>query len=139
MKVKHIMRTNLVSVPVGASIHDAALKMDEHKVGSILVIDKGMKMQGIVTDRDIAIAVAVKGKDPMKACVYDIMSDDVIAVKETDDVSSALRVMSTTNVRRLPVCKNGKVAGIISSSDIASELREEINEFIGLEEAYAKH
>jgi CBS domain-containing protein len=139
MKVKHLMRTSLITVPISATIRDAAVKMDEHKVGSVLVVDKGMKMEGIVTDRDIAIAVAVRGKDPAKACIYDIISTDVVAVKEDDDIASALRVMNTTNVRRLPVCKNGKVAGIISSADVASGLKEEINEFIGLEEAYAKH
>ena len=138
MKVKHLMRKSLITVPVAATIQDAAVKMEEHKVGSVLVVDKGMKMEGIVTDRDIAIALAVKGKEP-KSCIYDIMSSDVVAVKEDDDVASALRVMNTTNVRRLPVCKNNKVAGIISSADVASGLKEEINEFIGLEEAYAKH
>ncbi len=139
MKVRNIMRKSLVTVPVAATIRDAAIKMDEHKVGSVLIIDKGMKMEGIVTDRDIAIAVAVKGKDPVKACVYDIMSTDIVAVKEDDDVASALRVMSTTNVRRLPVCKNNKVTGIISSAEIASEIKEEVSEFMSLEEAYAKH
>ena len=139
MKVKHLMRKTLVTVPFSATIRDAALKMDEHKVGAVLVMDKGTKMEGIVTDRDIALAVAVRGKDPVKACVYDIMTTDVVSVKEDDDIASALRVMSTANIRRLPVCRNGKVAGIISSSDIASEIKEEINEFIGLEESYAKH
>jgi signal-transduction protein with cAMP-binding, CBS, and nucleotidyltransferase domain len=138
MKVKHVMRKSLIMVPLSATIYEAALKMREQRVGSVLVVDKGAKLEGLVTDRDIAMAVAIDGKEPGQTCVYDIMTDDTITVKADDDIASALRVMSTANVRRLPVCKNGKVAGIISSADIASEIKEEVVEFMGLEESYAK-
>jgi CBS domain-containing protein len=138
MKVKHLMRKSLIMVPISATIYDAALKMREHRVGSVLVVDKGAKLEGLVTDRDIAMAVAIDGKEPGRACVYDIITDDLITVRADDDIASALRIMNTANVRRLPVCRNGKVAGIISSADIASGIKEEVVEFMGLEEAYAK-
>jgi CBS domain-containing protein len=138
MKVKHLMRKSLIMVPISATIYEAALKMRENRVGSVLVVDKGAKLEGLVTDRDIAMAVAVDGKEPGRTCVYDIMTDDLITIRADDDIASALRFMNTANVRRLPVCKNGKVAGIISSADIASGIKEEVVEFMGLEEAYAK-
>lgn len=55
------------------------------------------------------------------------------------DFTSALELMKKANIRRLPITENGKLVGLLSSADIATEIREEFDEFIGLEEAYAKH
>lgn len=139
MKVKKIMNKQLVSLPVEATIHDAAIKMRENGVGSVLIMAEGGKLEGILTDRDVALAVAADCKDPKTSCAYDIMVTEPITIQSNADLEAALRVMNTTNVRRLPVCENGKVIGLVSSADIAVEIREEINQFMGLEEAFAKH
>jgi CBS domain-containing protein len=128
MKVKKIMNKQVVSLPVEATIHDVAMKMRENGVGSILIMAEGGKLEGILTDRDVAMAAA-----------YDIMMTEPITIQSNADLEAALRVMNTTNVRRLPVCENGKVVGLVSSADIAVEIREEINQFMGLEEAFSKH
>lgn len=138
MKVKKIMNKQLVSLPIEATIHDAAIKMREHGVGSVLIMGEGDKLEGILTDRDIAMVTAADCKNPKKTCAYDIMMTEPITIQSNADLESALRVMNTTNVRRLPVCENGKVVGLLSSADIAAEIREEINQFMGLEEAFAK-
>jgi len=139
MKVKNIMNKQIVSLPAEATIHDAAIKMRENRVGSILIMGEGGKLEGILTDRDIAMAAAADCKDPKKSCAYDIMMTEPITIQANADLEAALRVMNTTNVRRLPVCENGKVVGLVSSADIAVEIREEINQFMGLEQAFAKH
>jgi signal-transduction protein with cAMP-binding, CBS, and nucleotidyltransferase domain len=91
------------------------------------------------TDRDIALAVAAENKDPKNVCAYEIMTDEPITVASDADIESALRMMSTGNVRRLPVCEKGKLVGMLSSADLASELKEEIDNYIGLEGGFAKH
>ena len=139
MKVKNIMNKQIVSLPAEATIHDAAIKMRENRVGSILIMGEGGKLEGILTDRDIAMAAAADCRDPKKSCAYDIMMTEPITIQANADLEAALRVMNTTNVRRLPVCEKGKVVGLVSSADIAVEIREEINQFMGLEEAFAKH
>jgi signal-transduction protein with cAMP-binding, CBS, and nucleotidyltransferase domain len=47
--------------------------------------------------------------------------------------------MNRANIRRLPVTENGKLAGILSSADLAAEIKQEFSQFMGLEEAFAKH
>jgi CBS domain-containing protein len=139
MKVNKVMHKKLVTVPTSATIHDAALKMKNEEVGSVLIVDETGKLEGIVTDRDIAIAVGANTLDPKQTCAYDIMTDEPITVSSDADIESALRLMNTGNVRRLPVCKNGKLVGMLSSADVASEIKEEIDHFMGLEGDLSKH
>ncbi|UCH81760.1 MAG: CBS domain-containing protein [Nitrospiraceae bacterium] len=138
MKIKQLMNKNLVTVPVNATIHDAALQMKKQNVGSILIVEDSGKLEGILTDRDIAMAVAADNKDPLTACAYDVMMSDPVIIEADASADAALRVMSTANVRRLPVCEDGKLVGLISSADLAAEIKEEINQFLELEEAFSK-
>lgn len=139
MKVKRLMHRELVTVPMTATVRDAAVKMKEEKVGSVLVVDENGKLEGIVTDRDIAIAVAAEALNPETACAYDIMTSDPIAIQADIDIDSALRIMNRANVRRLPVCEQGKLVGLLSSADVATEIKDELNQFMGLEEAFVRH
>lgn len=138
MVVRQKMQKELVTVLPSSSVHEAALKMKEYGVGSVLVVEEGWQLRGILTDRDIAIKVAADFKDPQTTYVADIMTDP-ITVDAAADIDSALRIMDGANIRRLPVTENGKVVGLLSSADVASEIREEFLQFIGLEEAFAKH
>lgn len=139
MKVHQIMQKQLVSVSNTATIHDATLKMKEERVGSVLIVDENNRLLGIVTDRDVALAVAAENKDPNNVCAYEIMTDEPITVASDADIEAALRMMSTGNVRRLPVCEKGKLVGMLSSADLASELKEEFDNYINLEGGFAKH
>jgi CBS domain-containing protein len=139
MKVRQLMQKELVAILPDATLHDAALKMKENSIGSILIVEDGGTLKGIVTDRDISLAVAADNKDPKTTFASDIMSKEPVSIPSDADVSYALKIMSDSNVRRLPVCEHERVIGILSSADVASEIKEEINQFIGLEEAFAKH
>jgi CBS domain-containing protein len=139
MKVRQLMQKELVCILPDATLHDAALKMKENKIGSILIVEDGGTLKGIVTDRDISLAVAADIKDPKTTLASDIMSKEPVSIPSDADVNYALKIMSDSNVRRLPVCENESVVGILSSADVAGEIKEEINQFIGLEEAFAKH
>lgn len=138
MKVKRLMHRELVTVSMTATVRDVAVKMKEQKVGSVLVVDEAGKLEGIVTDRDVAIAVA-EALNPETACAYDIMTSDPIAIQGDIDIDSALRIMNRANVRRLPVCEQGKLVGLLSSADVATEIKDELNQFMGLEEAFVRH
>ena len=139
MKVKQLMHKDLVTILPTANLHEAALKMKEMKVGTVLIVENGGKLKGIVTDRDISLAVAADAKDPNTTRASEIMASEPVSIQFDADVDYALRIMSQQNVRRLPVCEKERVVGILSAADVATELREEMNQFIGLEEAFAKH
>jgi CBS domain-containing protein len=138
MIVKQRMQKKVISVLPSSSIHDAAIQMKKQKVGTVLVMEDGNKLKGILTDRDITMAVA-ENKDPNSTSINKIMKKKPITIKSDADIMAALRVMSTGNVRRLPVCERGEVIGMLSSADLASEIREELDQFMSLEEAIVKH
>lgn len=139
MTVKQLMNKDLVSVLPSSTIGEVAQKMKEHGVGSVLVVDEDWKLKGIVTDRDIAIAVAADYKDPKATLASEIMTADPIYICSDADFDAALKTMNQANVRRLPVTEDGKVVGLLSSADVAREIKDEFQQFIGLEEAFAKH
>ena len=139
MKVSKLMNREVVSVLPTATLHDAALKMKEEHIGSILICEEGWRLKGILTDRDIGMAVAADFKDPKTTFASDIMKKEPVKIEADADIDYALRLMNKSIVRRLPVCENSRVIGVLSTSDVATEIKDELNQFIGLEEAFAKH
>lgn len=139
MFVRQLMHKELVTVLPSSTVHETAVKMREYGVGSVLVVEEGWKLKGILTDRDIALSVAGDFKDPKSTFASEIMIADPITIASEADIDSALRIMNRANIRRLPVTENGKLVGLLSTADLATEMREEFNQFFGLEEAFAKH
>lgn len=139
MSVKQLMNKEIVTVLTSSTLYEIAQKMREFSVGSVLVCEEGWKLKGIVTDRDIALAVAADSKDAKATFAYEVMTADPISITSDADTDSALRIMNRAHIRRLPVTENGKLVGLLSSADLACEIRSEFNQFIGLEEAFAKH
>jgi CBS domain-containing protein len=139
MLARQIMQKDLITILPSSTVYDAAVKMKEFHVGSVLVVEEGWKLKGILTDRDIAMAVAADMKDPKATCVCDIMTADPVTINSDADFESALRLMNRAHIHRLPVTENGKLVGLLSSANLAAEMKEEFNQFIGLGVAFAKH
>jgi CBS domain-containing protein len=111
---------------------EAARLMRDHHVGSLVVVDDtgaGRVPAGILTDRDIAIAVVAKGVAPTTLRVGEVMSGDPVTVREQDDVLDALRAMRAHGVRRVPVIDaKGLLAGILALDDVLEVVAEELGE-----------
>lgn len=138
MLVKEVMKRDVITVSPTASIQDVAYKMKEYNIGSVLVVEDGWKLKGIITDRDIALAATRDFKDPKSVFVSHFMTPDPITINTDADIDSALRIMNKTNIRRLPALENGKLAGMLTLSDLACEMRRQFDQFISLEESYVK-
>ena len=136
MNVRQLMSKDPVTVQPESTLQEAAEKMHKKNIGAVLVIENGM-LKGILTDRDIALTAAAQGLDPKNTPVSQCMVPDPISIDANADIDSALRIMNRASVRRLPVMENGKVIGVISSSDLAEPLKQQFEQFIGVEEAYA--
>src|SRR5262249_43245904 len=81
------------------------------------------KLTGIITDRDLAIKVVAEGLDPKATPVKEVMTEDVIACKETDNVDKALKLMQDHQIRRIPVVDGrDHLLGIIAQADVATRL-----------------
>jgi CBS-domain-containing membrane protein len=93
--------------------------MFQGRFGTLPVVDTHGKVTGIITDRDIAMAVATRHRNASHIMVHEAMSSDVRGCLVSDDVGAALQVMAQAGVRRLPVMDaTGHLAGILSIDDI---------------------
>jgi CBS domain-containing protein len=132
------MQKNVITCLPSATIQEVARKMAEQNIGSVLLVDDAGKLKGILTDRDIALAVAAEGKDPRATRASEIMTSNPQFTEIDADLEAALRLMNKIHARRLPVTDKGKLVGIISSADVAGAMREQFNQFLGLEETYIR-
>ncbi len=116
------------------SLTEAARLMREHHVGSlVVVVDRGAQRvpAGILTDRDIVVAVVARELDPAKLKVADVMSAGVFAVREQDGLAEVLRAMREHGVRRMPVvAPDGSLAGLLTIDDLLELAAEELGDFV---------
>lgn len=117
--IREVMTANPVCVSESDSIRDAARIMAREDTGVVPVVD-GKRIVGMITDRDIVVRLVAEGRDATGAHVNEAMSKNVRAVKETDTVNDALSVMSSSQVRRVPVINDrNEIVGIVSMKDLA--------------------
>ncbi len=120
---KDVMTKDPSTVSAQAPVTEAAQLMEREGVGSIPVCENGGKLEGILTDRDIAVRVVAGGLNPQQTRIADVMTRDPECVKADEPVDRALEVMETRQVRRIPVIDGGgKLVGIIAQADIATRL-----------------
>ena len=115
--VREFMTSNPVTVASDSPIEEAARLMRQHDVGVLPVMD-GSSFRGVVTDRDIVIKAVAEGR--FDETVGAITSNTLVTVSPEDDVKKATELMSESDVRRLPVCDNGELVGIVSVGDLAT-------------------
>jgi len=114
------MNTSVVSVDSSVTATDAAKLMENSKVGAIIVFENASPV-GIITDRDFAIKITAHSY-PIDTPVRRIMSSPLISIDPDSDVWTASDLMSTRNVRKLPVIEDDKVVGIVTSSDLVKHI-----------------
>ena len=123
--IRDIMTTDPMCVSERDSIREVARIMAREDTGVVPVVD-GKKIIGMITDRDIVVRLVAEGKDPANAHVNEAMTKNVRAVKETDTVNDALNVMSSAQVRRVPVVNDrNEIVGIVSMKDVAGSGNQE--------------
>ncbi|HET6536222.1 MAG TPA: CBS domain-containing protein [Sphingomicrobium sp.] len=120
MKISEVMTRDVETVRPDQPVQQAASFMLSADAGSIPVTD-GNRLVGMITDRDIAVRGVAKGYGP-DTQVRDLMSADVICVREDDDVDDVASKMSQAQVRRLPVIDDRQqLCGIVSLGDLSRE------------------
>ncbi len=123
MQVKDIMTTGIACVDTRSSAADAARKMRDQNVGTVLVVDEN-QVKGMITDRAIVTKVVADQKDPKDVPIGDVMTKKVVGCSENDDIMDAIKTMGDMKVRRLPVVNDKEqLVGVVSLADIAREMR----------------
>ena len=118
--VKEIMNNSVISIDSSVTAADAARMMEGAGVGAVIVLDDNLPV-GIVTDRDLAIKITAHSF-PVDTPVGRIMSSPLISIDPNSDLWIASDLMSTRNIRKLPVIDDDKVVGILTTSDLVKHI-----------------
>jgi len=124
MKVSSILQGkggNIFSVPSGATVYEALTLMGEKNIGALLVIDDD-KLVGILSERDYARKIILKGKTSHDTLIKEIMTENPFTITPDDSIDTCMNLMSEKHFRHLPVVKDGKIAGMISIGDVVKAI-----------------
>ncbi len=111
------------SVAPDATVFEAIQVMADWRAGALLVME-GSALKGIISERDYAREVILKGRASRSTLVGEIMSDKVITVPSTHSVQDSMTIMTRNHIRHLPIVDNGVVVGVISIGDLVKDVIE---------------
>ena len=119
MNVKELMTSPVKTCRTSALLGDAARTMLRHHCGCVPIVDGRGRLAGMLTDRDICLAVAARKQNPWEIPVRDVMSSKIVTCRIDDDVDAVLVAMKENRVRRIPIVdEDGRVKGLISIDDV---------------------
>ena len=122
-QVRDILQTKgsqVWSIGTGATVLQAALLMNEHRIGSLVVIDQG-RVAGIFTERDIMQRVVAERRDPANTTVGQTMTAEVACCSPNTPLEEAKSAMKNRRVRHLPVVGDDqRLLGVISIGDLTA-------------------
>jgi CBS domain-containing protein len=117
---REIMTGNPKIVSVDDSIRSVAQVLADEDIGGVIVCNDEKRLQGIITDRDIAVEVVAAGKDPESVRAGDLLTGrETVTIGADDSVHLAIETMKDHAVRRLPVIDGHEVIGMVSQADLA--------------------
>jgi signal-transduction protein with cAMP-binding, CBS, and nucleotidyltransferase domain len=125
------MKTSVVAIDSDASVKDAAHKMVEHAIGSLVIVEHEAKPVGIITETDLLSRVLALGKNPERVKVKAIMSKPLIRGDPSMDFVEAAKLMIKNEIKKLPITIDDRLVGILTITDalgVHEYMREHIEE-----------
>ncbi|WP_210414048.1 CBS domain-containing protein [Luteithermobacter gelatinilyticus] len=120
MIVRNILQrkgSEVISVAPDISLHEMAKVLRENKIGAVLVLESDKRLVGVISERDLVIAVAKHGGAVLESPVRDFMTEGVYTCSPDDDIKAVLEKMTARRIRHLPVVEDSNIVGIISIGD----------------------
>ena len=111
---------DILSVEPDRPVIDALIIMAEYKIGALLVMQNN-KLLGIISERDYAREIVLKGKSSKECLIEEVMTKNVITIDANDTYDKGFEIMTENRIRHLPVVENNKVVGMLSLGDLAKE------------------
>lgn len=136
--VQHLLETKggkIITIEENASVFDAIKLMADHSIGSLLVM-RDQELRGIVTERDYARKVLLKGRSSETTPVGEIMSTELITATPEQTVNECMTLMTEKRIRHLPVFADNKLIGLISIGDLVQAIISDQKEAIEQLENY---
>jgi CBS domain-containing protein len=122
-KVSNILArkgSNIISVSPDLTVYEALKLMSERNIGSVVVLENGA-YAGLLTERDYARKVIMQGRSSTDTTVKDIMTTDLPSISRDHTVDDCMQLMSSRNIRYLPVIENSQLVGLLSIMDLVTE------------------
>ena len=122
--VKHILKlkgSEVWSVDPGSSVYDAVDFMAEKGIGALLVMES-TRLIGIISERDYARQIILKGRASESTKVSEIMTTDMVTAGPEQDVGECMVLMTDRRVRHLPILEGTRVIGVISIGDLVNAI-----------------
>jgi CBS domain-containing protein len=138
--VKDILQekgTQVYAVSPDANVYEALQLMADKNVGALMVME-GDRVVGLISERDYARKIVLKGKFSKDVPVHEIMTADIVRIGPDRDVENCMELMTDKRIRHLPVFENDRLIGIISIGDIVKAIIEHKEEIIAQLEGYIK-
>ena len=133
MKVRDLMTTNAVSCRPDTNLAAVGALMWEHDCGLIPVVDDTERVSGVITDRDICIALSTRDKQPSRITAREITTAPAFVCSPDDDIQAALITMSRERLHRLPVVNRDRgLVGILSINDVVSHAEKSLGKRPGI-------
>jgi CBS domain-containing protein len=104
-----------------ASVFDALKLMAEKDIGALLVIDDA-NLVGVISERDYARKVVLKGRSAENTRVQEIMSPNVVSIQIGQDVNACMTLMTDKRIRHLPVMDGSTILGLVSIGDLVKSI-----------------
>lgn len=120
MKVRDVMSNPVIRISPEESVSVASRTLANYNIGALPVCGSDGRLCGMVTDRDIVTRCLAAGKSPTMTAVRDVMTQSISVVRPDMDTATAAALMSSKQIRRLPVMENGKLCGFVSLGDLAT-------------------
>lgn len=105
------------SISPNASVYACIELMSDKGIGALAVTDND-RLVGIISERDYARKVILKGKSSRQTPVSEVMTTDVVVAKESFSVQDAMSLMTERRIRHVPIVESGKLTGMISIGDL---------------------
>ena len=118
--VEDVMTKAIISVTNETTVFQVAKMMEQGGIGAVLVKKNG-HLSGIITDRDYATKIVAHNL-PSDTPVEQIMSSPLITINFDESISAAAERMTSKKIRKLAVTDNGKIIGLITSTDLVTQL-----------------
>lgn len=121
MFIRDLMTCDVTTCRSDSNAETAAMMMWNSDCGSVPVVDENGKAIGMITDRDICMAVALQKKTASEIPVKDFMSTELFSCHPEENIRQAMKTMATHKIKRLPITNdNGQIEGILSIDDLVA-------------------
>jgi CBS domain-containing protein len=141
MKVREAMASPAIEISAEQSCQQAAAMMRDYATGALVVVSEteGRRIDGLITDRDLVVRCLSLGVDPSTQLVGKYCDYKPATIGVEEDLETAIEIMRTAGVRRLPVTDGSNLVGMLSFDDVAVDVQRYLTSFLALASQYHMH